>query len=321
MQRRQFIGLFSAAAAARPLPARAQTSSLPIVGVLDSLGDEGLTPYRQGLRELGYAEGRNLTIDLRTTIRYEELQAHARDLVSRRVQVIAALGGPPAYVAKAATSSIPVVFAVGGDPVELGLVGSLNRPGGNVTGAPFLSAELLGKTVGLLHQLVAHNAPLGVLINPDNPRAAADAASIAIAARKVGRDHLVVHARSGTELDAAFENLMRGKAGLLLIPGDPMMTRARSTLALLALRHRLPACHLRREFAQVGGLMSYGANLSDAYRLAGQYTARILKGEAPADLPVQQPTRFALVLNLKTAKALGIEVPPMLLAIADEVIE
>ena len=320
MKRREFIMLVGGAAAAWPLAARAQQRSMPVIGVLNSVGAFAVTAFRKGLGEVGYAEGHNVALDVRTTEQYD-LAALAADLVRRQVAVIAAIGGPSAPAAKAATAAIPVVFAIGGDPVELGLVASLNRPGGNVTGATFFTAQLLQKQVGLLHELVPKAAVFGVLVNPNNPRAQADVTSVEAAVRTLSRETLVVHAATERDLDTAFETLSRRRADVIVITGDPFLLRARATLAALEARFGIATINAAREYAEAGGLMSYGASIADAYRQAGIYTGRILKGEKAGDLPVMQPTKFELLINLKKAKALGLEVPPMLLARADEVIE
>jgi putative ABC transport system substrate-binding protein len=237
------------------------------------------------------------------------------------VAVIAAIGGPSAPAAKAATTSIPIVFIVGGDPIELGLVNSLNRPSGNITGVTFLSAQLYQKQLGLLREIVPKAALLGVLVNPNNPRGHADVSLIQTAARSLGFEIHVVNAGTDGDLDAAFANLADEHADALIICGDPFFVRANANIAALAAHHTIPAIFGWREFTEAGGLMAYGASLHDAHRQAGIYTGRILRGARPADLPIMQPTKFEFVINLKTAKALGLTIPSGLFAIADEVIE
>jgi putative ABC transport system substrate-binding protein len=320
MSRREFVTLLGTAAA-WPLATGAAPAAMPVVGVLDTAGIAVVAAFRAGLAEAGHVEGRNVTIELRTTDRNERLPAFAAELVRRRVDVIAALGGLSARAAKAATATIPIVFSIGGDPVEVGLVGSLNRPGGNITGTTFFAAHLLQKQVELLRELAPGAAVLGALVNPDNPRAPADIASIREAARALGLETHIVNAAVERDLAPAFAELVGRHAAALLIVGDAFFHRARSTLAQQAAGHAIPAIFWSRDYAEAGGFVSYGASVSDSYREAGAYVGRILKGEKPGDLPVLQPTKFELVINLKTARALGIEVPPTLLARADEVIE
>ena len=325
MNRRELIALLGGTAA-WPLAAGAQQSKVPVIGILDSIGPgtvgaHTLAAFRSGLGETGYVEGRNVEIELRSTNQYDLLPALATELVHDQVAVIAAAGGPSAPAAKAATATIPIVFGIGGDPFELGLVSNLNRPGGNITGATFFAAQLLQKQVGLLHELAPKAAVIGFLINPDNPRAETDANNVRAAARTLGLDTHVVNASSEGDLDPAFESLLRQQAGALLVGGDPFIVRAGATLAALTARHSIPAIYSSREHAEAGGLMTYGANRLDAYRQAGVYAGRILKGEKPGDLPVMQPTKFELVINLEAAKALHLEIPATLLALADEVIE
>jgi putative ABC transport system substrate-binding protein len=316
MRRREFLGVLGSAAAAWPHAVRAQ--AMPIVGVLDST--DAVAAFRGGLSEAGYVEGRNVAIELRATGQNDRLPALAAELVRHPVMVIAALSGFAAYAAKAATTTIPIVFSIGGDPVELGLVGSLNRPGGNVTGATFFAAQLLQKQIGLLHELVPKAAVLGFLVNPDNPRAPADVGRVQVAARSLGLETHVVNAATERDIDAAFASLAR-RADALIVGGDALSSRASTSIAALAVRHAIPMICGTREIAEAGGLMSYAASRTDAYRQNGIYVGRILKGEKPGDLPVMQPTKYELVFNLKSAKALGIEIPPRLLFTADEVIE
>jgi putative tryptophan/tyrosine transport system substrate-binding protein len=321
MNRREFITLLSGAAASWPLAARAQQQTMPVAGILNSAGDKWVAAFRKGLSEEGQVEGRNVTIELRSTAQYGEVPSLAAELVQRRVAVIAALGGPAAAAAKAATATIPIVFSVGGDPVELGLVPNINRPGGNITGVTFFAKQLVQKQVGILHDLLPKASVLGVLINPNNWRHQVDADEVEAAARTLG---LGVHiAKAGTEgdLDAAFTGLVQRHAQALVIAGDAFFFRVSTKLVAFAEQHSLAAIFGSREFADAGGLMSYAASLAEAHRQAGIYVGRVLKGEKPGDLPVMQPSKFELVINLKTAKALGLEIPPNLLALADEVIE
>jgi putative ABC transport system substrate-binding protein len=321
MKRREFITLLGGAAVAWPLAARAQQQTMPVAGILNSAGDKWVAAFRKGLSEEGQVEGRNVAIELRSTAQYGEVPSLAAELVQRRVAVIAALGGPAAAAAKAATATIPIVFSVGGDPVELGLVPNINRPGGNITGVTFFAKQLVQKQVGILHDLLPKASVLGVLINPNNWRHQVDADEVEAAARTLG---LGVHiAKAGTEgdLDAAFTGLVQRHAQALVIAGDAFFFRVSTKLVALAEQHSLAAIFGSREFADAGGLMSYAASLAEAHRQAGIYVGRVLKGEKPGDLPVMQPSKFELVINLKTAKALGLEIPPNLLALADEVIE
>jgi putative ABC transport system substrate-binding protein len=321
MKRRQFITLLGAEAAAWPLAARAQQPVMPVVGFLNSAGDKWTTAFRRGLSEEGQIEGRNVAIELRSTEQYGEVPSLAAELVQRRVTVIAALGGPAAAAAKAATGTIPIVFNVGGDPVELGLVPNINRPGGNVTGVTFFAKQLLQKQVGVLHDLVPKVSVLGVLINPNNWRHQADAGEVQAAARTLGLDVHVAKAGSEQDLDAAFASLVERHVRALVIAGDAFFFRASNKLVALTQQHSVAAMFGTREFVDAGGLMSYSASLADANRQAGIYVGRILKGEKPGDLPVMQPSKFELVINLKAAKALGLDVPLHLQQLADDVIE
>ena len=325
LKRREFITLLGSAAA-WPLAARAQ--SAPVVGFLasyslDRSGNRLAVAFREGLKEIGYEEGRNVRIEYASAEGdYSRLPALAADLVARRVSAIAAVGGSPAALAaKQETTSIPVVFQVGVDPVQLGIVPSLNRPGGNVTGIANLSIELGPKRLELMHELVPAARTMAVLVNPLNPSAETVSRDIVAAARALGLQIQLLHARSAGEVEAAFADLSRLGAQALVIIGDPFFNSQSERLASLALRHNLPASYQFTEFTSAGGLISYGSNLADAHRQAGNYTGRVLKGERPADLPVQQATKVELIINLKTAKALGLEIPPTLLARSDEVIE
>jgi putative ABC transport system substrate-binding protein len=324
MNRRDVITLIGGAAA-WPLAARAQQPNLPVIGYLNS-NDNNLfiTAFRRGLGEQGYVEGRNVEILYRSAEgRYDRLPALAADLVRRRVAVIVATGGPASLAATAATSTIPIVFGTGGDPVELGLVASLDRPGGNTTGASFLTSELTTKRLELLHEIVPAATLIGFLVNPTNSVGEAERREAEIAARILGMRLVIANASTASEIEAAFAILVEERIGALLIAGDPLFTNTgHHQVVALAARHAVPAIYESRENVEADGLMSYAAtNTSDVFRVAGTYTGRILKGEKPADLPVQRSTRTEMVLNLKTAKTLGIEVPTAILLRADEVLE
>jgi putative tryptophan/tyrosine transport system substrate-binding protein len=319
VRRREFITLLGGAAA-RPRAARAQQPTLPIIGILEDSGPKVVGAFREGLSKGGVIEGSNVAIEHASTEQYTEMPALAQALVRHGVAVIAALGGVPAKYAKAATTTIPIVFSVGGDPVELGLVRSLNRPGGNLTGVTFFAAQLLQKQVGILHDLVPKATAIGVLVNPDNPRHQADIGDVQTAGTTVGLEVVVLKAGTERDLDAAFARLLQRNARALIIAGDAFFLFHRKQIAALA-RHAIPTMYNTRDFVAAGGLMSYGASLTDAAREAGMYAARIVKGEKPADLPVMQPTKFELVINMKSAKELGIEVPISMQMLADEVIE
>jgi putative ABC transport system substrate-binding protein len=328
MNRREFIALLGGGAAAWPVGAHAQQPAMPVVGFLSARSPDGygerLRGFRQGLRETGYVEGENVSIEYRwAENQNDRLPALAAELVRRRVAVIAALGAAnDALAVKAATTTIPVIFAVGGDPVGLGLVASLARPGGNLTGINFFNAELTAKRLGLLRELVPGAARVAVLVNPTVAMVARDTARDAeVAARAMGLQIQVLNASSSREIDAAFVALAHERSDALFVDGDAFFNSRRVQLVHLATRHAVPVTYASRSYPEVGGLMSYGANITDGYREAGIYTGRILKGAKPADLPVVQPTKFELVINLGTAKALGLAVPPSLLARADEVIE
>ena len=327
MRRREFITLLGGATVAWPLAARAQQPAMPVIGFLTSLGRNDRPTlgeaFRRGLGEAGFAEGRNVTIEYRfAEDQYDRLPALAADLVSRKVAVIAATGGGASVLAaKASTTTIPIVFTTGGDPVQLGYVASLNRPGGNVTGVSWFGTLLSGKGLGLLHELVPNAAVIGLLTNPKLPESTRLTSDAEEAARTLGRQLLVLNAGTPSEIDAAFTTLRQRRADALLIGGDPFFTSRRQQIVALATRDAIPAMYFNREFVKEGGLVSYGNDTTDAYRRVGVYVGRILNGASPADLPVDQATKFEFVINLKTAKALGLEMPPQLLAHADEVIE
>jgi putative ABC transport system substrate-binding protein len=327
VRRREFITLFGGAAASWPLMVRAQQPGLPLVGFLSSRspGESAmhLGAFRRGLNEAGYIEGQNVAIEYRWADgQYDRLPALASELVARRVMVIAATGGNvSALAAKAATSTIPIVFIVGDDPVKLGLVNSLNRPDANATGASVFTTELGAKRLELLLELVPTASVIGLLINPNYQGAVAEAAAVRAAARESGRQILVLHASSEREIDAVFVGFAQQRIDALLIDADALFVSRRDHLVALVARHSIPAIYDLREFAAVGGLMSYGTSLADAYRIVGGYTGRILKGAEPAELPVQQSVKVEFAINLKTAKALGLSFPMTLLGRADEVIE
>jgi putative ABC transport system substrate-binding protein len=324
MKRRNFIKLIGGGVAAWPLVARAQQTA---IGFLHSGSSRewthAITAFHDGLKQGGYVEAQNVTIDYRwAEDLFDRLPTLAADMVSRKPSVIVVGGGSVAVLAaKQATSTIPLVFAIGADPVKLGLVASYNRPGGNVTGATFLLNEMVAKRLELLRKFVPSASLIGVIVNPANPNAESDVRDVQDTARTLGLSTDVGNARDERELEAAFEDFRQRRAGALILLPDPSFQSRRNQIVSLAAQHRLPAMYFGREFAVAGGLMSYSASLSEAYRKAGEYTGRILNGEKPADLPVVQPTKFEFVINLKTAKALGLEAPPALLALADEVIE
>jgi putative tryptophan/tyrosine transport system substrate-binding protein len=326
MRRREFITLVGGAAAAWPLAARAQQPGMPVIGFLDAASLEtevrGLAEFRKGLSEIGYVEGQNIMIEYRSAEgQADRLPALAADMVRRRVAVIVTVANNAAVAAKATTTTTPIVFTVGGDPIKMGLVDSLNRPGGNITGVSFLSSDIVAKMMEAMHELMPKAARIAALVNPTNQNAAADTKEAEAAARTLGLELQVLNASNGREIDDAFALLVERRAAALLIEGDPFFVGRMKQLVVLTARHAIPAIYQGRDFPDAGGLMSYGANRSDALRLAGGYTGRILKGERPVDLPVQLATKLELVVNLNTAKALGLEIPPTLLALADEVIE
>jgi putative tryptophan/tyrosine transport system substrate-binding protein len=324
--RREFVALLGGAAVAWPLAANAEQTIIPVVGMLSGASAASATAFlpgfHEGLRADGYIEGQNVTIAAQWADgHYDRLPALAAELVRRPVAIILASGLPSVFAAKAATSTVPIAFVSAGDPVQLGIVASLNRPGGNITGVSFLAVEVASKRLELLLEVVPTAAVIGLLTNPDNPRTDLEIAELQTAARTVGKRILVVKASSEREFDDAFETLVRGKANAVLVPAEPLFFLWREQLVALAARHALPAMHDVREYTAAGGLLSYGLSLRDTYRLVAGQVARILKGAKPADLPILQPTKFELVINLKTAKALGLDVPWFLQQRADEVIE
>jgi putative ABC transport system substrate-binding protein len=327
VRRREFITLVGGAAVAWPLSGHAQQAAMPTIGFLSarsaSASDHLVKSFRGGLGEVGFVEGQNV----QTTFRwadghYERLPTLASELVQAQVAVIAAFGGdPPVRAAQAATATIPIVFTTGGDPVQSGLVTSMNRPGGNVTGVTFFSGELNAKILNLLHSLVPNAKSVAVVSNPASPTGEAQSKDIQDAAQTFGIQIHAFKASTGRELDKVFDAVSQAKVGALIVTADPFFISLREPIAAFEKRDAIPIVSAYRELADAGTLMSYGASLPDAYRQVGVYVGRILKGERPAELPILQPTKFELVINLKVAKALGLEVPPTLLALADEVIE
>jgi putative ABC transport system substrate-binding protein len=329
MRRREFITLLGGAAA-WPLVARAQQPSMPVIGFLQSGGPSFISPmpdmvaaFQRGLKEVGFVKGQNVGIVYHYADgQYDRLPALAANLIRNRVAVIFAGGPPAALAAKAATSTIPIVFTTAGDPVKAGLVASFNRPGGNVTGFSFFVQSTVTKKIELLRELVPNAVKIGILVNPNFPGTAAEVAEGHAAERSLGLELPIIHASNDDQLEAAFADMEKQRLSALVVQGDIFFTgQARDEVIALAARHAIPAIYDWHHMISAGGLMSYGTSVTDGYRQAGNYVGQILKGARPSDLPVQQPTKFELVINLKTAKALGLDIPPALLARADEVIE
>jgi putative ABC transport system substrate-binding protein len=327
MRRREFITLLGGAAAAWPLAARAQQPARPVIGFLNGFSRSAwarpMVAFHNGPHEAGYVEGQNVAIEYRwAESEYGRLRALAAELVGRQVTMLVATGGSlTALAAKAATTTIPIVFGIGGDPLKLGLVASFNRPGGNVTGVYFLTTQLEGKRLGLLRELVPIGALIAVLLNPTIALAEAHLKDVQVAAHAAGQRIHILHASNEPELDTAFAAVAKVPAAALLVGADPFFLTKRDYIVALAARHAIPTIYEQREFAAAGGLMSYGTSLTNATRQVGIYAGRILKGEKPANLPVMQSTKFEFVINLKTANALGLQIPGKLLSFADEVIE
>ena len=327
MKRRDFVTLLGGAVAAWPVMARAQQAAMPVVGFLSSASADAYTDrvreFRQGLRDAGYVEGENVAIEYRWAEgQYDRLPALAAELVRRQVAVMVAAPFPSVLAAKSATATIPIVFSVGDDPVKLGLVSSLARPGGNLTGVNYFGAEVVSKRLELLRELVPRIGRLAVLVNPSNAAISETTVrEVEASARGMGVQVQVFNAGTSREIDAAFANLVRERSDAVFVSGDAFLTSRRVQLATLAARYMIPSSFSQREVTEVGGLMSYGTNIRDTYRQAGVYAGRILKGAKPADLPVVQASKFEFVINVSTARILGLNVPDKLLALADEVIE
>jgi putative ABC transport system substrate-binding protein len=325
MRRRDFVKAIAGSTIGLPLAARAQRLSSPVIGFLstDSPDESGpvVDAFREGLVKTGFVDGQNVVIEYRWAQgQYDRMSALAADLVRRQVAVISAMSLAAARAAKAATTTIPIVFVTGDDPVKFGLVASLNQPGGNLTGITFLTPDLEAKRIEVLHA-VAPNGTIAALVNPSFPASDVRLTIVHDAASALGLELIVLNASSEHEIDTAFASLADRRIGALLVTSDPFLFGRREQLVRLAAHQAIPTLYFSREFAAAGGLMSYGANLSDAFRQSGIYVGRILKGEKPVDLPVLQPTKFEFVINLKTAKTLGLVIPPAVLALADEVIE
>jgi putative ABC transport system substrate-binding protein len=328
MRRREFFGVISVGVATWPLAARAQHPSMPVIGFLHTQAERLMAPlvvpaFRAGLSEAGYTESRNVAIEFRWAEgHYDRLPALAAELVARHVSVIAATGGEPsALAAKAATSTIPIAFVISGDPIEAGLVASFNRPGGNITGITLLTSAMEAKRLGIVRELVPNAAAIAMLVNPNYPTSQAQIRDVQEAARALGLVMHIMNASSEGEFDACFARLSQLQVAAVIVANDPFFTAGRDQLVALAARQAIPAIYSQREFPDAGGLLSYGAHIPDLYRQVGVYAGKMLKGEKPADLPVMQPTKYELVINLKAAKFLGLTVPLTLQAAADDVIE
>jgi putative ABC transport system substrate-binding protein len=327
LKRREFITLLGGAAAAWPLSARSQQPVMPVIGFLSGQSSRSFVPhlaaFHQGLKQTGYVEGHNVAIEYRWAEgQRDRLPALAADLIQRQVAVISATGGVGSgLAAKAATATIPIVFSSGGDPVKDGLVTSLNRPGGNMTGISWFNAQVTAKRLGLLDELVPGAGTVAMLISPSDPDARTQLADVQDAARVLGRRAVIVNAATTDEIDAAFATLVQQQAAALVVASDPFYLNRRDQIIALAARHAVPAIYSNRDYVTAGGLMSYGNNLPDAYRRNGIYAGRILKGDKPGDLPIDQSTKFELVINLETVKALGLDLPLSLQIRVDEVIE
>jgi putative tryptophan/tyrosine transport system substrate-binding protein len=327
LRRREFLTLVGGVMTAWPLPLRAQQQAMPVIGLLSSLRESERAPvmaaFLPGLTEAGYVEGQNVAIEYRWGEgKYEGLPALAADLVARQVTMIATISGTPtALAAKAATATIPIVFAMGADPVAVGLVSNLGRPGGNVTGATYFTSVVAAKRVGMLHELTSKTSPMALLVNPNNPPNVEEGETAQHAAREMGREARIFNASTASQIDDAFTAIVQSGSGALYVSSDPLFFNQRDKIVELAAKDALPAIFADRELVEAGGLISYGASREHVYRQAGSYAGRILKGEKPGDLPVMLPTKFDLVVNLKTAKALGFEFPSDILSVADQVIE
>jgi putative ABC transport system substrate-binding protein len=327
MRRREFITLLSGAAAAWPVTAHAQRSAMPLVGLLSSRSADAdaslVTAFLAGLAESGFVDQRNVNVEYRWARgRYDQLPALAAELVRMPVAVLVSTGGTvSARAAKAATQTIPIVFTTADDPVDVGLVESLNRPGSNLTGITAAFVESASKRIGLLRELLPKASAIGLLVNPANPATAPETREVRTAAREIGQRIEILHGTSERDIDAAFESVKQRQIEAIVIASDPFLFERADQIVACAALQAIPTLYFRREFAVRGGLIAYGSNFAEFFRVVGRYAGRILKGEKPSELPVQRPSKFDLVINLKTAKALGLDIPPMLLARADEVIE